>query len=76
MGGAKEGFPGFPGFPGFLGVSCVLIQIELMQLRPFQNRETWSLTEAMAPSMQVWGEVWRSSQADSQTTEHGRLCCR
>lgn len=47
-----------------------------MQLRPFQNRETWSLTEAMAPSMQVCGEVWRSSQADSQTTKHGRLCCR
>jgi len=34
MEGAKEGFPGFPRFPGFLGVSCVLIQIELMQLRP------------------------------------------
>jgi hypothetical protein len=72
----KEQRNAFLGFLGFLGVSCVLIQIELMLLRPFQNRETWSLTEAMAPSMQVWAEVWRSSQADSQTTEHGRLCCR
>jgi hypothetical protein len=42
MEGVKEGFRGLPG-SGF-----VLIQIELMQLLPFQNHETWSLTESMA----------------------------